>query len=131
MKGGSALPHYLQVKLEDYQYTVLHCPRKLQGHMDRLSRLPKAIHVSTPDPAILQERKWVVPPISSMAKFNIVDGLTLDDERQMLLGPLSACLAMHTFHYARHSCLQMKTTLAWFCEHFHFPLRPPTVQGNH
>ena len=40
MKNESALLHRWAAALEDYQFTVLHRPGKLQGHVDGLSRLP-------------------------------------------------------------------------------------------
>ena len=40
MKSTSAILHRWATALEDYQFTILHRPGKLQGHVDALSRLP-------------------------------------------------------------------------------------------
>ena len=40
MKSTSAILHRWPAALEDYQFTILHRPGKLQGHVDALSRLP-------------------------------------------------------------------------------------------
>ena len=40
MKNESALLHRWAASLEDYRFTILHRPGKLQGHVDGLSRLP-------------------------------------------------------------------------------------------
>ena len=40
MKNESALLHRWATSLEDYRFTILHRPGKLQGHVDGLSRLP-------------------------------------------------------------------------------------------
>ena len=40
MKSTSAILHRWAAALEDYRFTILHRPAKLQGHMDTLSRLP-------------------------------------------------------------------------------------------
>ena len=40
MKSTSAILHRWAAALEDYQFTILHRPGKLQGHVDALSRLP-------------------------------------------------------------------------------------------
>ena len=40
MKSTSAILHRWAVALEDYRFTILHRPGKLQGHVDALSRLP-------------------------------------------------------------------------------------------
>ena len=40
MKNESALLHQWAASLEDYRFTILHRPGKLQGHVDGLSRLP-------------------------------------------------------------------------------------------
>ena len=40
MKTTSAILHCWAVALEDYRFTILHRPGKLQGHVDALSRLP-------------------------------------------------------------------------------------------
>ena len=40
MKSTSAILHRWAAALEDYRFTVLHRPGKLQGHVDALSRLP-------------------------------------------------------------------------------------------
>ena len=40
MKNESALLHRWAASLEDFQFTVMHRPGKLQGHVDGLSRLP-------------------------------------------------------------------------------------------
>ena len=40
MKNESALLHRWAASLEDYRFTILHRPGKLQGHVDCLSRLP-------------------------------------------------------------------------------------------
>ena len=42
MKNESALLHCWAASLEDYRFTILHRPGKLQGHVDGLSRLPLA-----------------------------------------------------------------------------------------
>ena len=40
MKSTSAILHRWAAALEDYRFTILHRPGKLQGHVDALSRLP-------------------------------------------------------------------------------------------
>ena len=40
MKSSSAILHRWAAALEDYRFTILHRPGKLQGHVDALSRLP-------------------------------------------------------------------------------------------
>ena len=40
MKSTSAILHCWAAALEDYRFTILHRPGKLQGHVDALSRLP-------------------------------------------------------------------------------------------
>ena len=40
MKSTSAILHRWAAALEDYRFTILHQPGKLQGHVDALSRLP-------------------------------------------------------------------------------------------
>ena len=40
MKSTSAILHRWAAALEDYRFTILHRPAKLQGHVDALSRLP-------------------------------------------------------------------------------------------
>ena len=40
MKNESSLLHRWAASLEDYRFTILHRPGKLQGHVDGLSRLP-------------------------------------------------------------------------------------------
>ena len=40
MKSTSAILHGWVAALEDYRFTILHRPGKLQGHVDALSRLP-------------------------------------------------------------------------------------------
>ena len=40
MKNESALLHRWGASLEDYRFTILHRPGKLQGPVDGLSRLP-------------------------------------------------------------------------------------------
>ena len=40
MKHESALLHRWAAQLEDYNFEVVHRPRKNQGHVDALSRLP-------------------------------------------------------------------------------------------
>ena len=40
MKSTSAILHRWAATLEDYRFTILHRPGKLQGHVDDLSRLP-------------------------------------------------------------------------------------------
>ena len=40
MKSASAILHRWAAALEDYRFTILHRPGKLQGHVDALSRLP-------------------------------------------------------------------------------------------
>ena len=40
MKSTSAILHRRAAALEDYRFTILHRPGKLQGHVDALSRLP-------------------------------------------------------------------------------------------
>ena len=40
MKSTSAILHHWAAALEDYRFTILHRPGKLQGHVDALSRLP-------------------------------------------------------------------------------------------
>ena len=40
MKSTSAILHRWAAALEDYRFTILHRPSKLQGHVDALSRLP-------------------------------------------------------------------------------------------
>ena len=40
MRTGSALLHRWSVTLEEYDFTVCHCPGKAQTHVDGLSRLP-------------------------------------------------------------------------------------------
>ena len=40
MKSTSAILHLWAAALEDYRFTILHRPGKLQGHVDALSRLP-------------------------------------------------------------------------------------------
>ena len=40
MKTGSALIHCWSVALEEFDFTILHCPGKDQGHGDGMSRLP-------------------------------------------------------------------------------------------
>ena len=40
MKSTSAILHRWAAALEDYRFTIIHRPGKLQGHVDALSRLP-------------------------------------------------------------------------------------------
>ena len=40
MKSTSTILHRWAAALEDYRFTILHRPGKLQGHVDALSRLP-------------------------------------------------------------------------------------------
>ena len=40
MRTGSALLHRWSAALEEYDFTVCHCPGKAQTHVDGLSRLP-------------------------------------------------------------------------------------------
>ena len=40
MKSTSAILHRWSAALEDYRFTIIHRPGKLQGHVDALSRLP-------------------------------------------------------------------------------------------
>ena len=40
MRTGSALLHRWSAALEEYDFTVRHCPGKAQIHVDGLSRLP-------------------------------------------------------------------------------------------
>ena len=40
MKSTSAILYRWAAALEDYRFTILHRPGKLQGHVDALSRLP-------------------------------------------------------------------------------------------
>ena len=42
MKNESTLLHRWPASLEDYRFTILHRPGKLQGHVDGLIRLPLA-----------------------------------------------------------------------------------------
>ena len=55
MKSTSAILHRWAAALEDYRFTILHRPGKLQGHVDALSRLP------TQNLAFTIERKIQVP----------------------------------------------------------------------
>ena len=52
MHTGSALLHRWSAALEEYDFTVKHCPGKSQTHMDGLSRLP--VDPPSPEDAILQ-----------------------------------------------------------------------------
>ena len=47
MKSTSAILHRWAAALEDYRFTILHRPGKLQGHVDALSRLPTENLLST------------------------------------------------------------------------------------
>ena len=52
MKSTSAILHRWAAALEDYRFTILHRPGKLQGHVDALSRLPTEksdVHVGRED----------------------------------------------------------------------------------
>ena len=49
MKSTSAILHRWAAALEDYRFTILHRPGKLQGHVDALSRLPTENLVFTLD----------------------------------------------------------------------------------
>lgn len=40
MSTESALIHHWSSELEEYYFTIVHQPGKLQGHMDALSQLP-------------------------------------------------------------------------------------------
>lgn len=43
MKGEGGLQHQWYAELQEYQYSVIHQLGKLQGHVTRLSHLPKSI----------------------------------------------------------------------------------------
>ena len=47
MKSTSAILHRWAAALEDYRFTIIHRPGKLQGHVDALSKLPMEILVFT------------------------------------------------------------------------------------
>ena len=54
MLTGTALLHHWSAALEEYDFTVKHCPRKSQTHVDGLSRLP--VDPSPPEDVILPVR---------------------------------------------------------------------------
>ena len=54
MRTGSALLHRWLAALEEYDFTVKHCPEKSQTHVDGLSRLP--VDPPPPEDTILQVR---------------------------------------------------------------------------
>ena len=54
IRTGSALLHCWLAALEEYDFTVKHCPGKSQTHVDGLSRLP--VDPPPPEDAILQVR---------------------------------------------------------------------------
>ena len=54
MRTGSALPHRWSAALEEYDFTVKHCPGKAQTHVDGLSRLP--VDPAPPEDVLLHVR---------------------------------------------------------------------------
>ena len=61
MKNESALLHRWAAALEDYRFTILHRPGKLQGHVDGLSRLPMD------NPTFTMEGKIQIPEMEAEA----------------------------------------------------------------
>ena len=61
MKNESALLHRWAAALEDYRFTILHRPGKLQGHVDGLSRLPMK------HPTFTMEGKIQIPGMEAEA----------------------------------------------------------------
>ena len=58
MKNESALLHSWAASLEDYRFTILHRPGKLQGHVDGLSRLPLASPTFTLEGHLGEHKTW-------------------------------------------------------------------------
>ena len=54
MRTGSALLHRWSAALEEYDFTVKHCPGKAQSHVDGLSRLP--VDPAPPEDVLLHLR---------------------------------------------------------------------------
>lgn len=78
--GGSGPLHQGHVKLEEYQYMILHHPGQAYNHTDGLSCLSEAIQLTSLDLAVLQVLCHVLPPSGASTKF------TATDEDRILLG---------------------------------------------
>ena len=86
MKSTSAILHRWAAALEDYRFTILHRPGKLQGHVDALSRLP------TQNLAFTFEGKIQVPEEK-------VEAIITDVHRQGHLGEHKTWKAFNRKYY--------------------------------
>lgn len=103
MKGEDAPLTHWHSDLEEYQFTILHWPGKLQGHVDGLSRLFPPQLVALITDSVEMEQKVMDLAKSTLdnpsIKNTVVDGRAYDNKGRLLLGPRGTAHAIEVLHH--------------------------------